>query len=161
MLLSSSMFHVAKTLGGIHPAPSATPRNTKLMWPIGNIRCSTRNTVYEVLKSRPGWVETQDDVDWDLCWADVGWVRDMYDQIQVGETKRGSAAKTESNFEQLFREMVRSKMAHASYPSGLDARADWQPKHLEHRSTFSYCSSRVRQEGTFPFSPQSRFSDGR
>lgn len=39
--------------------------------------------MYEVLKSRPGWVETQDDVDWDLCWADVGWVRDMYDQIQV------------------------------------------------------------------------------
>lgn len=40
--------------------------------------------MYEVLKNRPGWVETQDDVDWDLCWADVGWVRDMYDQIQVG-----------------------------------------------------------------------------
>lgn len=39
--------------------------------------------MYEVLKARPGWVETQDDVDWDLCWADVGWVRDMYDQIQV------------------------------------------------------------------------------
>lgn len=39
--------------------------------------------MWEVLKSRPGWVETQDDVDWDLCWADVGWVRDMYDQIQV------------------------------------------------------------------------------
>ena len=36
------------------------------------------------MKNRPGWVETQDDVDWDLCWADVGWVRDMYDQIQVG-----------------------------------------------------------------------------
>lgn len=50
----------------------------------GPSRCSTRNTVYEVLKRRPGWVETQDDVDWDLCWADVGWVRDMYDQIQVG-----------------------------------------------------------------------------
>lgn len=55
-------------------------------WRLAGLRCSTRNTVYEVLKSRPGWVETQDDVDWDLCWADVGWVRDMYDQIQVGET---------------------------------------------------------------------------
>ncbi|CAM9533636.1 unnamed protein product, partial [Hapterophycus canaliculatus] len=51
-------------------------------------RCSTRNTVYEVLKSRPGWVETQDDVDWDLCWADVGWVRDMYDQIQMDDDQR-------------------------------------------------------------------------
>eukprot|EP00752_Nemacystus_decipiens_P001650 g1604.t1 len=51
-------------------------------------RCSTRNTVYEVLKSRPGWVETHDDVDWDLCWADVGWVRDMYDQIQMDDDQR-------------------------------------------------------------------------
>lgn len=65
---------------------AAPPLPTSLVLPApaaAMCRCSTRNTVYEVLKSRPGWVETHDDVDWDLCWADVGWVRDMYDQIQV------------------------------------------------------------------------------
>ncbi|CAM9480130.1 unnamed protein product, partial [Discosporangium mesarthrocarpum] len=51
-------------------------------------RCSTRNVVYDVLKNRPNWVETTDDVDWDLNWADVGWVRDMYDQIQMDNNQR-------------------------------------------------------------------------
>lgn len=48
-------------------------------------RCSQRNTVHEVMRSRPGWKETEDDVDWDINWADVAWVRDMYDQIQLDD----------------------------------------------------------------------------
>ncbi|CAM9152503.1 unnamed protein product [Chrysoparadoxa australica] len=52
-------------------------------------RSSTqRNTVHEVMKRRPGWVETDDDVDWCINWADVGWVRDMYDQIQMDDEQR-------------------------------------------------------------------------
>ncbi|CAM9615612.1 unnamed protein product [Ectocarpus sp. 4 AP-2014] len=66
----------------------AAANGAAVLGPTIVFRCSTRNTVYEVLKARPGWVETQDDVDWDLCWADVGWVRDMYDQIQMDDDQR-------------------------------------------------------------------------
>jgi hypothetical protein len=37
-------------------------------------RCSLRNTIYDVLQARPGWVETEHPTDWevDFHWADRG-----------------------------------------------------------------------------------------
>ena len=52
-------------------------------------RCSNRgNLAHAVMSKRPGWVETDDDVDWDINWADVAWTRDMYDQIQMDDDQR-------------------------------------------------------------------------
>jgi tubulin polyglutamylase TTLL9 len=48
-------------------------------------RCSNRNLMHEVMSNRPNWEETTDDVEWDINWADVGWVRDFYDGIQMDE----------------------------------------------------------------------------
>jgi tubulin polyglutamylase TTLL9 len=39
-------------------------------------RCNLNNTIYDVLRSRPGWSETSNDSDWDLNWAGVAWIRD-------------------------------------------------------------------------------------
>ena len=35
-------------------------------------RTSLHNTVFDVLRSRPGWRETDSDTDWDINWADTG-----------------------------------------------------------------------------------------
>lgn len=47
-------------------------------------RTSLRNTVLDVLcqqRQATGapWLETDSEYDWDLHWADVGWVRDHLD----------------------------------------------------------------------------------
>lgn len=31
-----------------------------------------KNTIYDVLKARPGWVETEHPTEWDFNWADKG-----------------------------------------------------------------------------------------
>jgi len=41
-----------------------------------------------VLRSRPGWQETNSDTDWDFNWADVGWIRDFYDHIKFDDRQR-------------------------------------------------------------------------
>ncbi len=51
-------------------------------------RTSFHNVIYEVLRNRPGWRETDSDTDWDFNWADVGWVRDFYDHIQFDDRQR-------------------------------------------------------------------------
>jgi tubulin polyglutamylase TTLL9 len=40
------------------------------------------------MSTRPGWVETDSDSDWDINWADVGWVRDYFDHIHMEDGMR-------------------------------------------------------------------------
>ncbi|KAF1783005.1 putative tubulin polyglutamylase TTLL9 [Phytophthora cactorum] len=42
-------------------------------------RTSLRNTVLDVMQRQGDWVETDSDLDWDLHWADVGWIRESLD----------------------------------------------------------------------------------
>ncbi|ETI55253.1 hypothetical protein F443_02072 [Phytophthora nicotianae P1569] len=42
-------------------------------------RTSLRNTVLDVMKRQGCWIETDSDLDWDLHWADVGWIRENLD----------------------------------------------------------------------------------
>jgi len=35
-------------------------------------RSSLKNTIYDTLKSKKDWVETEHDTDWDFFWADKG-----------------------------------------------------------------------------------------
>ena len=30
-----------------------------------------------------GWDETNDEEDWDINWADVGWIRDNFDKLHM------------------------------------------------------------------------------
>lgn len=50
-------------------APEGRPKRQRPEGPI-RFRTSYRNVVYAVLKGRPGWVETDSDVDWDVEWND-------------------------------------------------------------------------------------------
>ncbi|CAK4749020.1 hypothetical protein LEN26_008737 [Aphanomyces euteiches] len=58
---------------------SASPRdpNVKVLF-----RTSLHNTVCDVMASLDGWEETDSELDWDLHWADVGWIRECFDMIQ-------------------------------------------------------------------------------
>ncbi|ETV77745.1 hypothetical protein, variant 3 [Aphanomyces astaci] len=58
---------------------SSSPRdpNVKVRF-----RTSLHNTVCDVMTSLDGWEETDSDMDWDLHWADVGWVREYFDAMQ-------------------------------------------------------------------------------
>jgi tubulin polyglutamylase TTLL9 len=51
-------------------------------------RCSLHNTIFDVMRSRPGWQETDSDTDWDFNWADVGWVREYFDHTHLEEHQR-------------------------------------------------------------------------
>jgi len=51
-------------------------------------RTSLHNTVYDVFRSRPNWKETDSDTDWDINWADVGWIRDYFDHIHLDDHQR-------------------------------------------------------------------------
>lgn len=35
-------------------------------------RSSLKNTIYDVLKARKDWVETEHETEWDFFWADKG-----------------------------------------------------------------------------------------
>ena len=55
----------------------------------GTVRFRTcfHNVVYDVFRAR-AWKETDSDVDWDVCWADTGWIRDNFDNIRLLEHQR-------------------------------------------------------------------------
>jgi tubulin polyglutamylase TTLL9 len=42
-------------------------------------RTSLHNTVLDVMQRQGGWLETDSELDWDLHWADVGWIRENLD----------------------------------------------------------------------------------
>lgn len=51
-------------------------------------RTCLRNTIYDALRSRPGWTETDSDVDFDFVWADVPWMRENFDGLHLKEHQR-------------------------------------------------------------------------
>lgn len=44
-------------------------------------KTSLRNTVYDVFQSKENWLESESDENWDINWADVGWIRDHFDRL--------------------------------------------------------------------------------
>ena len=56
--------------------------------PVVIFRTSLHNTIFDVMRSKPGWEETDSDTDWDINWADVGWIRDYFDHIHMDDHQR-------------------------------------------------------------------------
>uniref|UniRef100_A0A4W2ED58 Tubulin--tyrosine ligase-like protein 9 n=1 Tax=Bos indicus x Bos taurus TaxID=30522 RepID=A0A4W2ED58_BOBOX len=46
------------------------------------------NTLMDVLRHRPGWVEVKDEGEWDFYWCDVSWLRENFDHTYMGEHVR-------------------------------------------------------------------------
>ncbi|KAG8447261.1 hypothetical protein GDO86_014650, partial [Hymenochirus boettgeri] len=59
-------------------------------------KCALTNTIADVLRQRPGWVEIKrvelaksfHDGEWDFYWCDVGWLRENFDRIYMDEHVR-------------------------------------------------------------------------
>ncbi|XP_034551382.1 probable tubulin polyglutamylase TTLL9 [Notolabrus celidotus] len=51
-------------------------------------QCGLLNTIQDVLRQRPGWVEVKDDGEWDFNWCDVGWLRENFDHSYMEEHVR-------------------------------------------------------------------------
>ncbi|XP_069507107.1 probable tubulin polyglutamylase TTLL9 isoform X2 [Ambystoma mexicanum] len=51
-------------------------------------KCALNNTILDVLRHRPGWVEVKDEGEWDFYWCDVGWLRENFDRIYLEEHVR-------------------------------------------------------------------------
>ncbi|XP_038578977.1 probable tubulin polyglutamylase TTLL9 isoform X2 [Micropterus salmoides] len=51
-------------------------------------KCGLFNTIQDVLRQRPGWVEVKDDGEWDFHWCDVGWLRENFDHSYMEEHVR-------------------------------------------------------------------------
>nr|XP_046199791.1 probable tubulin polyglutamylase TTLL9 isoform X3 [Oncorhynchus gorbuscha] len=48
-------------------------------------KCGLTNTIQDVLRQRPGWMEVKDDGEWDFNWCDVGWLRENFDHSYMEE----------------------------------------------------------------------------
>lgn len=57
--------------------------NYRQVEPTVLFKTNLRNTVYDVMSTTPGWLETENEEDWDINWADVGWIRDNFDHLQM------------------------------------------------------------------------------
>ena len=51
-------------------------------------RTCLHNTIAEALEARPGWEETDSDTDWDICWADISFMREHFGQTHLNEHQR-------------------------------------------------------------------------
>ncbi|XP_068198943.1 probable tubulin polyglutamylase TTLL9 [Antennarius striatus] len=51
-------------------------------------KCSPFNTMTDVLRHRPGWVEVKNDGEWDFNWCDVAGLRENFDQCYMKEHMR-------------------------------------------------------------------------
>merc|ERR1719309_1441558 len=51
-------------------------------------KCSLHNTIADVMRNRPGWIEAKDGEIWDFYWCDVSWLRDNFDQKFLEEHVR-------------------------------------------------------------------------
>ncbi|CAH2299727.1 probable tubulin polyglutamylase TTLL9 isoform X1 [Pelobates cultripes] len=51
-------------------------------------KCALTNTIADVLRQRPGWVEVKEDGEWDFYWCDVSWLRENFDHIYLEEHVR-------------------------------------------------------------------------
>eukprot|EP01138_Halocafeteria_seosinensis_P016261 gb/GECG01016591.1/.p1 GENE.gb/GECG01016591.1/~~gb/GECG01016591.1/.p1 ORF type:complete len:475 (+),score=56.37 gb/GECG01016591.1/:1-1425(+) len=51
-------------------------------------RASFHNAVWDVMRKKAGWKETTSNVDWDFNWADVGWIREHFDNIHMEEHQK-------------------------------------------------------------------------
>ena len=56
---------------------------------VGTVRFRTsfHNVIYDVFRAR-AWKETDSDVDWDVCWADTGWIRENFDNLRLADHQR-------------------------------------------------------------------------
>ena len=50
-------------------------------------RTSFRNVIYDVFRAR-AWKETDSETDWDVFWADVGWIRENFDNLRLNDHQR-------------------------------------------------------------------------
>uniref|UniRef100_A0A383W9P9 Tubulin--tyrosine ligase-like protein 9 n=1 Tax=Tetradesmus obliquus TaxID=3088 RepID=A0A383W9P9_TETOB len=51
-------------------------------------RSSLKNTIYDVLKARKDWVETEHETEWDFFWADKGWIHHELDKVHLHDWQR-------------------------------------------------------------------------
>ncbi|XP_030067060.1 putative tubulin polyglutamylase TTLL9 isoform X2 [Microcaecilia unicolor] len=51
-------------------------------------KCALTNTIMDVLRQRPGWMEVKDEGEWDFYWCDVSWLRENFDHIYMDEHVR-------------------------------------------------------------------------
>ena len=52
-------------------------------------KCCHRNTILDVLRSKPGWQEvTEDGGPWDFYWCDVAWIREHFDHTYLEEHQK-------------------------------------------------------------------------
>ncbi len=56
--------------------------------PVVRFRTTFSNTVYDVMRSRPGWKETNSEVDWDVQWADREWIYEVFDTVKLENGQR-------------------------------------------------------------------------
>ncbi|XP_053901801.1 probable tubulin polyglutamylase TTLL9 isoform X1 [Malaclemys terrapin pileata] len=51
-------------------------------------KCALTNTILDILRQRPGWVEVKEEGEWDFYWCDVCWLRENFDHTYMDEHVR-------------------------------------------------------------------------
>ncbi|XP_031228169.1 probable tubulin polyglutamylase TTLL9 isoform X3 [Mastomys coucha] len=97
------------------------------------------NTLMDVLRHRPGWVEVKDEGEWDFYWCDVSWLRENFDHTYMDEhvrishfrnhyelTRKNYMVKNLKRFrKQLERESAEPSSLSFSSPMGVERPFFW------------------------------------
>ncbi|XP_077192171.1 putative tubulin polyglutamylase TTLL9 isoform X2 [Paroedura picta] len=51
-------------------------------------KCALTNTILDVLRQRPGWVEVKEEGEWDFYWCDMRWLQENFDHTYMDEHVR-------------------------------------------------------------------------
>ncbi|GFR74584.1 tubulin polyglutamylase TTLL5 [Elysia marginata] len=69
--------------------PRPTAGKQKLSERNIRFRCSLQNTILDVLRARPGWIEVSNEGGaWDFYWADVWWMKEIFDRAYLEDQMR-------------------------------------------------------------------------
>ncbi|XP_064238374.1 probable tubulin polyglutamylase TTLL9 isoform X2 [Aotus nancymaae] len=123
------------------------------------------NTLMDVLRHRPGWVEVKDEGEWDFYWCDVSWLRENFDHTYMDEHVRISHFRnhyelTRKNY--MVKNLKRFRKQLEREAGKLEAaRCDFFPKTFELPSEYHLFVEEFRKNPgiTWIMKPDTRNSD--
>eukprot|EP00898_Chlorokybus_atmophyticus_P008329 jgi/Chlat1/8498/Chrsp80S07888 len=114
-------------------------------------RSSLHNTVADVMRGR-GWSETDAELEWDVFWADVGWVHEALDHVHLADHQRINHFR---NHYELTRKDLLIKNLKRAAKKQLQQQQQQQQQNQSSSNNNDNSSALMLGSGRYDFFPQS------